>query len=207
MSVEATKKKDAVSRINKAITLLPILNQAENLLDSIPSKTGFGGKLAGLGSYAQGALNIDPIAATVMSQSEAFKPLIARGLSEVGNLAQAEQASAKNLPAMITDAKDTRIMKALGARVFIRNKVIKDVELSGLKDPKYTLLIQRLDKEIAEKRKLAIDAGISEERLNKFLKTYDNLGVNEEDEASASIRKSFETQGMKVMSIKKVNQK
>jgi ribosomal protein L12E/L44/L45/RPP1/RPP2 len=171
LQVDTAIRKDALTRAGKLGELLPILDQFDSMLSSIPVSTGMKGKVEGVVKVFEGRSGRDPFAATNLSQIDALAPQIARGFGDVGNLSRTEQKTAKDFIPQVMDAADTRTMKALGGLMYLRVKSTNSFKKAGILDDKATKeYMAGIDERIGKKLKQAQEMGIDQTRMAAFMK-------------------------------------
>lgn len=149
-SVVAKEEADAKAMADEAVrqTKLSGLNDAINFFDKkigeIPVGSGLPGRLQGLGLEAQAATQMGKYgasAAAYKADLEGMRSQIARGLGEVGNLAENEQKYAVRLLPNLTDNAETRIKKMQNFREYVESRTqrrsgqVKDNKPSEDNDP------------------------------------------------------------------------
>ena len=185
LEVQTAIKKDALTRLSKLDELIPLMDQYDQQLESIPVGTGVKGKLDGVGKVVKGKTGADPFVAANLKQIDATRALAARAFGDVGNLSQPEQENAKGFFSQVTDSADTRALNALGGLSLLRKKVIQTGEKAGLSnDPKFVDRLAQIDKRIEIKRAQALELGVDETRLNKFMG--ESSGLSDESQKTNS---------------------
>lgn len=169
LEVDTAIKKDSLTRFNKLDELIPLLDQFDQQLNSIPVDTGVKGKMQGIKLQVKGAIGKDPFAAANISQVDATRALAARAFGDVGNLSQPEQENAKKFFALATDPADTRVLKAIGGLSLLKKKFTQTAQKAGLSDSdlfkeKLSAIDERLQAKIAQAKELGIDS----DRLAEF---------------------------------------
>ena len=119
-AAEKAVRSEKLKEMNKAVDFF------EQKINEIPSGKGIYGRMVGTKKYAEGVLQTDPKAAAYISSLSGLRSQIARGLGEVGNLAEQEQKYAINLLPKITDNTETRIQKLNNFKDYIRIKLNAD---------------------------------------------------------------------------------
>jgi hypothetical protein len=169
MSVKTQLRKDVLGRMGKLQELIPLLDNFEAQLDSIPVGKGVGGKFQGMAAEAKGMLNADPFAAASMSQLDALRPQIARAFGDVGNLSQTEQQTARKFMPDVSDSADTRAVKIVSGLTFLKRKLETSANDAGLRNsPEYQQKFSALDERIKSSLRRALESGVSGSRLKEF---------------------------------------
>lgn len=169
MSVKTQLRKDVLGRMGKLQELLPLLDNFEAQLNSIPVGKGFQGKAQGMMAELKGMANTDPFAASTMSQLDALRPQIARSFGDVGNLSQTEQATAKKFMPTVSDSADTRTVKVLSGLLFLKRKLETSAKDAGLDNsPEYQEKFSSLNNRIKQSFTKALEMGVSGKRLKEF---------------------------------------
>lgn len=123
MEAKTASLKDAATRATKLRELNKVVDYFENKIGEIPSGTGIGGRLKGIGLGVEGMLQTNPKVSAYNASIEGLRSQIARGLGEVGNLSEYEQRYASNLLPRITDNAETRANKIKNFRDYITTKL------------------------------------------------------------------------------------
>jgi len=113
---------DAEKRSLKLNELGRVVDFFESKINEIPTGKGLPGRAKGFGVLLGAKLQTDPKAAAYVTSVEGLRSQIARGLGEVGNLAEKEQEYAINLLPKITDNTETKIQKIQNFRDYIKIK-------------------------------------------------------------------------------------
>lgn len=168
--IDKEVKKDAMKRFSKLDELIPLLDQYDQQLESIPVDTGMKGKGQGIGALVKGKIGADPFVGANLKQIDATRALAARAFGDVGNLSAPEQENAKGFFSQVTDPADTRVLNTLGGLTLLKKKIIQTAQKAGLeKDTIFVERLKQIDDRITSKKALALDLGIDSKRLNKFL--------------------------------------
>lgn len=115
--------KDATVRGNKLNELNKVIDFFESKINEIPSGKGIGGRIKGVGLTMEGMLQTNPDVAAYQANLEGLRSQIARGLGEVGNLAETEQKYAAKLLPSVSDNTETRAKKMANFRKYIETKL------------------------------------------------------------------------------------
>lgn len=168
--IDTQVKKDALQRFSKLDELIPLLDQYDQQLSSIPVHKGVRGKAEGVGALVSGKIGSDPFVASNLKQIDATRALAARAFGDVGNLSKSEQENAKGFFSQVTDPADTRVINTLGGLTLLRRKVVQTAQKAGLdKSPEFVSRLKQIDDRIVAKKAQALDLGVDSKRLNKFI--------------------------------------
>lgn len=116
---------DEAVRQTKLAGLNDAINFFDKKINEIPVGTGAKGRLEGLGLEAQALTQMGPQgakAAAYKADIEGMRSQIARGLGEVGNLAENEQKYAMRLLPRLTDNAETRAQKISNFKEYVASR-------------------------------------------------------------------------------------
>jgi len=122
--------KEAGLRAGKLSEMYKLIDFFETKINEIPSGEGLMGRAKGLGLKVSGALQLNPKVTAYEASLSGLRSQIARGLGEVGNLAEQEQKFAMDLLPRITDNTETRQAKLKNFKDYIDLKIGK-TNISG----------------------------------------------------------------------------
>lgn len=115
--------RDRTVRAEKLSEMYKVIDFFEKKINEIPGGKGLAGRVKGLEVKAGAFLQTNPKAAAYISSLEGLRSQIARGLGEVGNLAEHEQEYAINLLPQITDNLETRQARLQNFKDYIATKL------------------------------------------------------------------------------------
>jgi len=172
--IRTQKKKIAVNAVDKASSLMRMINQFDTKLETLPVGKGIKGGFAGFWEETRARIPIlkqaYPKATTTIDSLQAQRPQIARGMGDVGNMTEREQASATKFVPHVSDADDTRLFKSLGGYALTRAKIIDAVELAGMtQDPQYKSRLAEIDREIEKRIKKLENMGYERNEVINFI--------------------------------------
>lgn len=115
--------KDQNTRATKLKELNTVIDFFDKKISELPVGSGMQGKLEGMKSDIKGKLGLDAKAAAYNADLQGMRSQIARGLGEVGNLSETEQAAAIKLLPVLSDNNETRQQKLTNFRDYIKTKL------------------------------------------------------------------------------------
>jgi hypothetical protein len=133
---EATDK-EAMGRARKLQELTKVIDSFAYQIDKIPGGEGLPGRIQGLGNVVSGALQTDPNIAAYSSFMMGLRPVLSRGLGDVGNLSEQEQKAAMSLLPQPMDNLETRAAKLRNFLDFIHVKGLPVDKMNLQFIPKY----------------------------------------------------------------------
>lgn len=123
LEIEKATKQEQNIRLNKLNEMNKVIDFFENKINEIPVGSGLGGRLQGAMIGLEGKAGLNPKATAYQANLEGLRSQIARGLGEVGNLAENEQKYAMSLLPNITDNMEVRQQKIQNFRDYIKVKL------------------------------------------------------------------------------------
>lgn len=163
-------KGKVLDRASKIDELLPLLEEYENTISTVPVGTGVSGRAMGIYKQLETKAQADPFAATIDAQLDARTPSIAKSFGDVANIALPERKQSKRFFPQIDDSDDVKAVKMVNAPAYALRRLLQDARSAGVEDdPLFTEKADALRSKVKNNIRKAAELGVSPTKLFNFV--------------------------------------
>lgn len=123
-----------LDRAGKLTGALALVDRQNDLLKTMPTGVGMGGRVKGIQTSLTAGLQINPMAASAQSLLDSQSAALARAFGDAANIAIPERKFAKEFVPQVSDSDDTRATKSLNGLLFLKARFMEDAKIAGATD-------------------------------------------------------------------------